>query len=301
MNSWIKRRLKIWTRSKSLTNTKDRYKRKIQKLIYRKKYGHQDLIKKLSLMGVVKGDVVFVHSSWDEFYNYVGTPELLIDAILDFIGPEGTLAMPSYPFPRKTGAVFDLKRTPTAAGVLPEVFRTQKPVERSLDIHSVAAFGKFALDLTKMHIFSETSWDEYSPYYKLAEVKGKIISMGLGNHHVGTFMHCVESVLRKKYKYFELFFQKSAQVTFKDLNEKIVVKKYLTQGEGFQRAFTDKSHWGLIKRHFCKEKYRVEKISNLSITVFEADYAVHRAIELGKMGVVVYTHPSPKNYSFENQ
>lgn len=49
-------------------------------------------------MGMKNGSNIFIHSTWDEMYNYNGSEENLIDAILEVIGPEGTLIMPACPY-----------------------------------------------------------------------------------------------------------------------------------------------------------------------------------------------------------
>ncbi|KXH85478.1 AAC(3) family N-acetyltransferase [Chryseobacterium kwangjuense] len=290
----LRKRLKV----RSLTHLKNKYRRKFDKIIYQKKISAQDFKDKFKALGVRKGDVIFIHSSWDEFYNYEGTPESFIDLMLELIGEEGTLLMPSYPLIRKKGGTFSIKTTPTLAGLLPEIFRNYKKVERSLDYHSVAAYGKLAKYITESHIHSESSWDEHSPYYKLAEVKAKVFSLGLGKHHVGTIMHCADSVLRRDYEYFDLFFKKHEKITIKKADGEVMVKNYLTKEDDFYYAFTEQSHWAVVKKYFDRSRYRIDQLSNLQITMFEAEYVVPRITELGKKGIVVYTHPDPKKYTF---
>jgi aminoglycoside 3-N-acetyltransferase len=289
---FLREKLKV----KSLTHLKDRYKRKIDKIFYQKLITSEDLEGVFRNMGIEDGDVVFIHSSWNEFYNYQGSPETFIDLLLGLIGEQGTLLMPSYPLLKNKNGVFSIKTTPTAAGLLPEIFRKYKRIERSLDYHSVAAFGRLARYMTESHIHSETSWDENSPYYKLAEVKAKVFSIGLGKHHVGTIMHCADSILRKENKYFGQFFKKNADIKIRKEDGEIITKKYLTKEDDFYFRFTDKSHWGIVKNYFQPNKYKTHKISNLTITMFDACYAVHRAIELGRKGIVVYTDPDPKKF-----
>lgn len=290
----LRKKLKV----RSLTHLKSRYNRRIDKIKYSKKYTSEDLKNKFLSLGVTKGDVVFIHSSWDEFYNYDGTPETFIDLLIDLIGDEGTLLMPSYPLLRKKGAMFNLKTTPTLAGLLPEVFRNYKNIERSIDVHSVAAYGKNAKYLTESHINSQTPWDENSPYYKLGGVNAKVFSLGLGKHHVGTIMHCADSILRKKYEYFDLFFKKREQIKIKKKDGEVITKNYFTKEDDFYYNFTEKSHWGVVKKYFDKKQYKIDKLSNLNITMFNAAYVIPRVIELGEKGIVVYTDPDPKKYIF---
>lgn len=284
---------------RSLTHIKNKYTRKIDKFIYKKQYTPFDLENKIKRMGINKGDVVCVHSSWDEFYNFKGTPEDFINIFISIIGTEGTLLMPSYPFLRKKDSIFNIKTTPTRAGLIPEVFRHYKNIERSLDIHSVAVWGKHAKFLTESHFFSETSWDQNSPYFKLGELKAKVLNFGLGKHHVGTIMHCADSILRNEFTYFDLFFKQTRQIKIKKLDGEIVTKNYFTSDDNFSYIFSDKSHWRVIKNHFDPLKYKLDSISNLKITLFDAEYTLNKSIELAKKGIVVYLFPNPNEYEFK--
>lgn len=283
---------------KSLSHFANKQRRNLEILYYKKKITDEEFSNLFKKMGVKKGDVIFIHSSWNEFYNYQGTPESFIDLLLKLIGEEGTLVMPSYPFLRKKNSIFNLRTTPTLAGLLPEVFRTYKKVERSIDAHSVAAFGKNAKYLTEKHILSKSSWDENSPYYKLGTLNAKVFSLGLGKYHVGTIMHCVDSLLRLEHDYFGLFFTKEAQIKIKMLTGEILTKKYFTKEEDFYYNFTKKSHAGLIRKYFDKKFYKIENVSNIKITMFDAAYTINKTLELGKSGIVVYNIPNPKKYKF---
>ena len=66
--------------------------------------------------------------------------------------------------------------------------------------------------------------------------------------------------------------------------------------DGIRREFTKRSHLRVINRSFDKNKYKKTRLSNLTINVFDANYAINRIIELGRNGIVVYTQPNPKKY-----
>ena len=79
-------------------------------------------------------DVLFVHSSVNHMLPYyTGNPLELVRMLVDFCGPERTLAMPAFYFGEKadSGAyntfkrnpVFDLRRTPSQMGLATELFR----------------------------------------------------------------------------------------------------------------------------------------------------------------------------------
>ena len=100
------------------------------RFFYHKKYSTADIVAVLRELGVNKGSNIFIHSAWDSFYNFKDDIESLLDSIINLIGPEGTLAMPAIPV-TKPGKIFNVKRTPTSAGMLAELFRRYPGVSRS--------------------------------------------------------------------------------------------------------------------------------------------------------------------------
>ena len=91
------------------------------KLVYCKKFTVVDLVNLMCEMGMKPGSTIVIHCAMKQFYNFSGTAEELIDAIIEKLGPEGTLCMPSYPFDKKNeNILFDVIKSPTAAGYLAE-------------------------------------------------------------------------------------------------------------------------------------------------------------------------------------
>ena len=292
--SWIfiKKKFKI----RSWEFLKAHIYRKLDKLIYHKKYNTKELVQFLQKLGLKKGDTIFVHASWDEFYNYNGSIKDFINALIEQVGPEGTIAMPSYPLLRKKTSVFDLYKTPTAAGLIAEEFRKYPSVFRSINLHSVSALGPNAEFLTKDHMFSLTSWDEMSPYYRLGQINAKVLTFGLGNKFVGTIMHVADSMLRTKLPYFEQFFKKKQEVTFRLQDTSLVKTEILTQEDNFKLYFTNAHHSRIINKYYSKDKFKRTRFSNLTINQYDTKYFINRSIELAYEGIVVYTLPNPKKY-----
>src|SRR5262245_25669165 len=78
-----------------------------------------DLRRDLEHLGLRPGDTVLVHSSLSRLGFVEGGAEAVIDALLDAIGPSGTLCMPSFPFDTyvadylRANPSFDLRQTPS--------------------------------------------------------------------------------------------------------------------------------------------------------------------------------------------
>ena len=233
-----------------------------------------------------------------EFFNYTGTAEELIDKILSTIGSEGTLMMPAYlPAGHKydNEVDFDVKNSPSGAGYLTEVFRKYPNVVRSINYqHSVCAYGKLAKEFTSEHHKSITAWDKYSPYYKMSQYETLVFSFGL-NNFLGTFIHCVESILRTKYQYFNNFFDK--EVIYKYRNENGVIRshKYLTHS--FARKFSKKK---IMKLYFDEKEFHKYKLSNLLITMVNAKYTLNLFLYLANKGITMFSVPSTKGFLNKN-
>ncbi len=276
----------------------------IGKLLYHKKYNADDIVNCMAKMGMQPGDVIFIHSSMKEFYNYQGTGEELIRKIIDYLGPEGTLVMPAYPknfssLPDKCllenykgindPVMFDAKQTPTGAGYLAEVFRKMDGVKRSINIqHSACAIGKQADFLLSEHHSCTTCWDEKSPYYKLTLVNAKVFSLGLP-YFLTTVIHCTDSLLRTKYDYFAQFFNKQIKYNYRDMDGKIGTHQTLVNSIVRRR---DKKR--MVKQFFDKNEFYVSHLSNLRIERVDAKYTHDLFMRLANKGIVMYSLPDPR-------
>ena len=271
------------------------------RMIYHRKISTQDIIGEMKRQGLRKGSIILLRSSWDEFYNYTGTEEELLQAILDTIGEEGTLMMPCMPIRRKKSKPFDVRKSVTAAGMLAETFRRHEGVKRSCHpITSVCAYGKYADYLTRDHHLSETSWDEKSPYYRLIELGGRTFALGLGKWTMGTHIHCVESILRREIPYFASIFEDSKQtIQYIDYDGNIKTYHYYGLNPARPRKNIQRFR-PYIKRYIPHEYYAQGQISNLQIVSFDARYTFERVLALSRKGILPYRAPSKKGYKFEN-
>ncbi len=105
------------------------------------------------LDAVEPGSLLLVHASFKPCKAVGLHPEEVIRALLDRLGPEGTLVMPTFSYcylnhPWK--AVYDPVSTPGVEnGILSETFRQIPGVRRSGNpTYSVAVYGKYAEKLT---------------------------------------------------------------------------------------------------------------------------------------------------------
>lgn len=273
--------------------------KRIGMFFYKKKYTSQDIVDAMSRLGIKPGSVVCIHASMKEFYNFQGTAHDLIDAMTNYLTPEGTLMMPAMPFTNLREIdidkyIFDPKTEKTAAGFLAETFRNYPNVFRSINIqHSVCAWGKYAEWLTKDHHRGHNCWDEFSPYYRMTQLNAFVVNLGMPKFYIGTFDHCVEATLYKEHPYWQQFFNR--EQTFHYYDEHHNTCHYTNTMSDLERRTRENR----LTCHFGKDIHKKLKISNLLVNVFYSAPCLQKMIELGRKGITMYYVPSPKKYKFE--
>jgi len=159
----------------------------------------EDIKVKLQEFGFRKGDRIIVHSSLSSFGHVEGRAEAIIKALIDVVGGEGTILMPSFnhgaPFSPNGTGIFDPKETPTTNGKIPDTFWRMEGVYRSLNpTHAFAAWGRDAERYTKDHHLTLTMGEE-SPLGMIALDGGYQINLGTA-HHTTTAKHVAEMINR---------------------------------------------------------------------------------------------------------
>ena len=162
-----------------------------------------EIIAGLRTIGIKKGDILLAHSSLKGFGYVDGGADTVIDALLETVGNEGTVMLPTITGTREHGPDFppilDVRNTPCWTGLIPETFRKRPDAVRSLNpTHSVSAIGAHVPLLQSDHINSYTPCDEHSPYQKNAEAGGKILFLGV-DMRCSTTLHACEEIAAVPY------------------------------------------------------------------------------------------------------
>ncbi len=154
-------------------------------------------------LGIRPGDILLVHSSLSSLGFVEGGADTVIDALLDAVGPQGTILVPtltgSETFSPANPPVFDVRNTPCWTGKIPETFRKRPDALRSLHpTHSVAAIGPHAKFLTEGHENALTPCGQNTPYIKLAQLGGYVLFIGAKLSSC-TLLHGVEELAEVPY------------------------------------------------------------------------------------------------------
>lgn len=169
-----------------------------QRLESGRHYSRVELATQFAGLGIATGDTVLVHSALSKIGYVDGGPQVVIDALFDAVGAGGTLVFPTFPFDTYVAEYlarnpdFDVATTPSRMGRITEVFRNRPDAIRSLHpTHPVSAVGPKAGYLTEAHHLGPTTFGIHSPFFRLAEVRGKILLLGVDFHSM-TNLHVVE-------------------------------------------------------------------------------------------------------------
>lgn len=158
------------------------------------------LSSRLRALGVGLGRVVMVHASMDALHRWCPTldPKAMTNLLLELIGADGTLLMPTFPFSGKqldyllVTRTFHVQRTPSRLGLLSEAFRRRRGVVRSRHpTHSVAALGRQAQELVSDPVPTST-FGPGSPFHRLYEGDGLVVGLGVGLFQGYTVLHTAE-------------------------------------------------------------------------------------------------------------
>jgi aminoglycoside 3-N-acetyltransferase len=166
----------------------------------------------LRALGLRSGDTVLVHSSASSLGFVVGGAQAVVQALLDVLGPDGTLVVPAHtpdncdpagwsnpPVPpawwpaiREQAPGFDRARTPSRwIGVIAETVRTWPGALRSDHPQvSFAALGQRAAEVTDGHRLDD-ALGERSPLGAIYRLDGKVLLLGC-DHDSNTSLHLAE-------------------------------------------------------------------------------------------------------------
>lgn len=175
----------------------------------------QELVQGLRGIGLRSGDLVMVHSSMRSVGPILGGPNEMIEALLESVGPSGTVMMyvdwedgaqrytridretPLSATQMDAWPAFDPRkaRADRSYGILPEFLRTWPGAMRSENPGaSVAAVGARAEWVCVDHPL-DYGYGPGSPFAKLVDARGRVLLLGSPLENV-TLLHFAEHVAR---------------------------------------------------------------------------------------------------------
>lgn len=226
----------------------------------------KDIKEAFEKLGVKNGQSIMVHTSLSSLGFVCGGAQVMIEALMEAVGEDGTLMMPTQTWKnldptagvhweepeewwqaiRDNWPAYNKAVTPTnTMGMVAEMFRQWPGAVRSdHPARSVAAYGKNAEYLVKDHDLSNI-FGEGSPIAKLYELDGYVLLIGV-DYDKNTSIHLAD--VRAEYKSKHMSYESSAIME----DGKRVWKTYET-------LFVDGEDFVDIGKAF-EEEYDVKKV-----------------------------------------
>lgn len=153
----------------------------------------------LSALAVPRGRVTYVQSSVDWMQRAgLGAADMFA-ALKEWVGETGTLVMPSYPFHAthleylESNPVFDVRKTPSAIGLLPEMLRRTRGALRSLDPDfCVTALGGDAAAIAGLDPSAPDPFGADSAYQRMLDRDAVLVGLGV-SLNTSSFIHAIDS------------------------------------------------------------------------------------------------------------
>jgi len=253
-------------------------------------YEPSALIRGLHELGIQSGDNVMFHSAFEEHHGFRGSIETLIDTLIESVGPDGNLLMVSLPY--RSSALqyleglkkFDVRKTPSAMGLVSEYFRRRSNVLRSAHpSHPVLACGPRAAWFVEGHETCATPCGPGTPFAKLREAGGKVGFFNVSFAYF-TFFHHLENVLQPHLP-FQLYHDPPFDVPVVDRNGKEIRVRTLA----FSRETLRRRRFEVLEAWLWKHGIiRRGRIGASSLLLVDLDDVMSAVDDMIRQGVFFY-------------
>ncbi len=256
-------------------------------------FSAEDLKGELIDWGISRGEILMVHSSMNDLRSYSGTVPEMIEMLLSLIGPEGTLCMPAFPrFMEKDKEgvpIFDICKTPSLTGLLPEIFRRRKGVLRSHQKRSVAALGPLAAAITGTHHLDPFPCGPCSPYVKFAEFRAKLLFLGVSPYGTNTMFHCGEDLLTEGLP-FRPHDSRPRPLKIRDENGVLSTTTYYQ----LRPEITFLTSPELMIQYFTHDEVDYKQFRNTDLWLVDAERFLAKLLRLAQHGITYFGYRFPK-------
>ncbi len=176
-------------------------------------YTYDDIKSSLQQARIFRGDVILLHSSLLDLGKMKDVaakdaPIKVADAIIEYLGPEGTLVCPGFSWEFYRGNSYSVHDTPCEPwmGILNENLRKRKGSTRTCHAgQSLVCYGKLAKKLADESLNFESAWDKRGPVGLMEANNAKTVMLGPPIWGSCSIIHYVEEELNVPYRYWKTF------------------------------------------------------------------------------------------------
>ncbi len=193
----------------------------------------EKIARDIRALGVHKGDIIMVHSSFKSLGYVPNGAETVIQGLLLAVESSGTLLMPALSYGQIPHEIHKSRETPSNVGAIPEYFRRCAGIRRSLHpTHSLCGKGKAVDELFRDHHLDRTPCGPNSPFNRMIDFGAKILMIGCGLKP-NTTMHALEEYIVPPY-----LFGEECLYTITDWNGNTFRKTYTRHGfKGWEQRY----------------------------------------------------------------
>lgn len=159
----------------------------------------------LESLDAPRGGILYVQSSSDWLAKAGFAVSDVIAGLLDWVGPQGTLLVPTYPCRTthldylQTHPTYDVRRTAAGIGLIPEFIRRRPGAHRSLDPDfSIAGEGPAAAELTTTDLDDGDPFGRSSTYERMIAAGASLLGLGV-SLNTNSFIHVIDSRFKDAY------------------------------------------------------------------------------------------------------
>lgn len=158
----------------------------------------------LTRLGVSRGDILMVHASQKQNSGFSGRPIDIVRALQEAVGDDGLVVMPSMTYTDSSEAflqretAMNVRTSPSKMGLISEVFRRGKGVERSLSpTHPLLVWGGRAAQFVQGHEQTDRPFGPDSPFQRLLDQNAKILCIDAIPETI-TYTHFLEDRIQHR-------------------------------------------------------------------------------------------------------
>jgi len=162
------------------------------------------IVTALQDVGIQSGDGILVHSSIQFLGRPIGGVGTYLEALHAVLGPEGTIAVPTFNFAFARGEKYDPQNTPsTGMGAFSEYVRQQPEAKRTTHpMQSLVVMGNHADDLSSCD--TPSAFGPGSAFERMLDLDFKILLLG-ANINAISLLHYSEQRSQVPYRYWKDF------------------------------------------------------------------------------------------------
>ena len=162
----------------------------------------KQIVTGLREIGLKEGQVVLVHAAQRTFGPVQGGADTVVAALLEVLGPKGTLVVPAFTFAHEAvpDPVIDPKTDPSEMGAISETVRLRPEACRSTAYrHSFAAVGRWAEEITAVDP-GLSPFDVRSSYGVMLALNAQVVLLGV-NYNSSSTHHFAEWICNVPYRH----------------------------------------------------------------------------------------------------